>query len=275
MELRHLRYFVAVAEERSFSKAALRLHLAQPPLSMQIRALEEDLETELFDRGQRPVALTAAGEVFLQEARRLLADFEAARTIVKRTGAGEVGSLRVAFIPPLASDLLAEIIRLFRDRFPKVQVALAEMPSSMQAGALEAGEIDVGFMRHLTERDDFTYQVFGKLSWVLAVPAKHPLRRHRPVRWEHLRHEPLILLPSQLAPGFYDEFLAKCGRPHGALGEIQYANDMHTSLWLTSAGFGICPMIDFLRREHRAGLAFLELPPDTPIVTFAPSRTGE
>jgi len=267
-----LRYFVAVAEERSFSAAARRLHIAQPPLSMQIRTLEETVGTQLFDRGQRPVALTPSGAALLADARQILADVEAARTRARNTGAGKSGALKVAFITPLASELLANIIRLFRARYPKVDVTLAEMPSSLQSAALQRGEIDVGFLRRMPGVEAFEHIPVCKNRFVLAVPAKHSLRRRHQMRWEDLADVPLILLDLQVASGFYDEFLQKCGRSHIRLGEFQTASDMHTAFWMASAGFGVAPAIDFMKPETHRTLAFVDLPEDAPTVEVIMAR---
>ncbi|HVE16191.1 MAG TPA: LysR substrate-binding domain-containing protein [Chthoniobacterales bacterium] len=272
MELRHLRYFVAVAEELSFSKAARRLHIAQPPLSMQIRLLEETLGVPLFDRSQRPVALTPAGTAFLKDARKILSDIEAAQVRVRDTGGGEAGSLKVAFITPLASELLADIIRAFRARYPKVAVTLAEMPSSLQATALQRGEIDIGFLRRMPGVEVFVHEPVCQNRFMLAVPAKHPLRRRNPLRWQDLKDVPLILLDLQVASGFYDGFLQKCGRANLRPGEFQTASDMHTAFWMASAGFGVAPTIDFMRAETRGNLAFVDLPEDTPVVDVLMAR---
>lgn len=272
MEFRHLNYFVAVAEESSFSKAARRLHIAQPPLSMQIRALEEILGAQLFDRSQRPITLTPAGAAFLQDARRILTDIAATRVRVRNTGDGEVGTLKVAFITPLASELLADIIRAFRARFPKVDVTLAEMPSSLQMAALQRDEIDIGFLRKMPGVEIFVHEPVCKNRFVLAVPSKHPIRRRHPLRWEDLEDAPLILIDLHVASGFYDEFLQKCGRANLRPGEFQTASDMHTAFWMASAGFGVAPTIDFMRAETRGNLAFVDLPKDAPVVDVLMAR---
>lgn len=274
MDLRHLRYFVAVAEERSFSRAADRLRIAQPPLSMQVRALEEELGAPLFDRSRRPIALTAAGATFYRDARQVLADIDAAKDRARKAGGGEVGALRVAFIPPVAGDLLAEVLRTFRERYPKVEVTLSERHSSEQVGAIERGEVDVGFLRRAAAGENFQYEPVCKNRMVLAVPAKHPLRRQKPLRWEHLREEPLVMLSPQFSPGFYDDFLRKCGRSDLSGSTVQLTDEIHTVFWLVSAGFGVSPVIDLLRREARKDLAFIDLPADAPRIEIVMARSA-
>jgi DNA-binding transcriptional LysR family regulator len=273
MDLRHLRYFVAVAEERNFSRAAARLRIAQPPLSMQVRALEEELGAPLFDRSRRPIELTAAGAVFYRDVRKVLADIDAAQERARKAGGGEIGSLRVAFIPPVAGDLLAEVLRTFREHYPKIEVTLSEKHSSEQVGAIERGEVDVGFLRRSAGGQNFQYEPVCKNRMVLAVPARHSLRRQKPIRWEHLRNEPLVMLSAQFSPGFYDDFLRKCGRSDLSGSNIQLTDEIHTVFWLVSAGFGVSPVIDLLRREARKDLVFIDLPDDAPQVEIVMARS--
>jgi len=263
MELRHLRYFVAVAEERSFSAAAKRLRIAQPPLSMQIRGIEERLGVELFDRSQRPVALTPAGLAFLEDARRILGDMQETQLRVSRFGQGEAGLLRIAFISPLADDLLADIIRRFRARFPGVELDLSEMASSRQAAALAQKQIDIGFMRRSTASEAFRCRPVRECQLKLAVPLRHPFRSRRRVGWPDLRGEPLVMLDPRTAIGFYDEFLQKCGRTLQD-GAYQLAGDIHTAFWMVAAGFGVSPTIDSYGNRRQRNIAFIDLPPDAP-----------
>src|SRR5262249_30235111 len=147
MELRHLRYFVAVAEELHFGRAAARLHLAQPALSRQIRSLEEEVGLRVLERDRRRVALTAAGAVFLGEARFLLGHVDDAVEAARRADRGELGSLRIGYVPAVVTTGLPEIVRGFRKRFPGVDVRLQEMNPAMQVEALLGERVDVAFSR--------------------------------------------------------------------------------------------------------------------------------
>ena len=147
MELRHLRYFVAVAEELNFRRAAERLHLAQPALSSQIKALEEELDVRLFERTTRVVRLTQAGRLFLNEARGVLGAAAQAEQLARKAEHGIVGTLRVGVIAPAASPWLARALRHFHQRFPGVQLSLSEITSTEQLRRLRLGELDAGFLR--------------------------------------------------------------------------------------------------------------------------------
>src|SRR5215470_7289796 len=147
MELRHIRYFVTVAQELHFGRAAARVHIAQPSLSRQIRDLEAELGLQLFERNRRRVSLTAAGTTFFEEAQLLLARTADAVTAARAAARGERGRLRIAYIPSVVLGGLPEIIRSFRARLPGVEVQLEEMPPAQQIEALRAGRVDVGFAR--------------------------------------------------------------------------------------------------------------------------------
>ena len=147
MELRHLRYFVAVAEELHFRRAADRLHMSQPPLSQQIRALEEELGVTLLERTQRRVTLTAAGAAFYERAREILAAVEDASRLVKRVNRGEVGRLAVGFVGSAMYALVPEVLGTFASRYGEVALHLRELTTSAQLRQLESGQIDVGFIR--------------------------------------------------------------------------------------------------------------------------------
>jgi DNA-binding transcriptional LysR family regulator len=147
MQLRHLRYFVAVAEELHFGRAAARVHGAQPALSRQIRSLEEEMGLRLFERDRRRVALTAAGVAFLDEARFLLGHVERAVAAARRAERGELGLLRIGYVPAVVGTGLPEIVRAFRQRFPGVDVRLQEMNPALQVEGLLGKRVDVGFVR--------------------------------------------------------------------------------------------------------------------------------
>src|SRR5262245_19269778 len=147
MELRHLRYFLAVAEELHFGRAAARMHIVQPALSRQIRNLEDEIEVRLFERDRRRVVLTEAGGVFLDDVKRLLEQLESAVDAARRATRGERGTLRIAYVPAVAFTWLPEIVRAFRQRLPDVDVRLQETHPARQVQALLSGRVDVGFAR--------------------------------------------------------------------------------------------------------------------------------
>src|SRR5215471_11785360 len=177
MELRHLRYFLAVAEELHFSRAAARLGIAQPPLSQQIRQLEQELGVALFHRTNRRVEMTPAGRAFLDEVRRVFAQTELAVSTAQRAGRGEIGQLAIGFVPSADLDILPRVLRVWSTRFPAVGIGLHPLLPSAQTEALRDGRIQIGF-----------------------------------VRLSELRNDPMIMFPRHTAPGYYDFLLAACRR---------------------------------------------------------------
>jgi DNA-binding transcriptional LysR family regulator len=266
MELRHLRYFVTVAEELSFRRAAEKLHIAQPPLSAQIKALEQELQVRLFERTTRSVRLTPSGAVFLEEARAVLAATAHAERRAKDAEHGLAGTLRVGIIAPIANSWLAEILRRFRQQFPGVQLSLFELTSTEQLRRLRAGELDVGLLRPPVGFPELDYKVVGKSRQMLAVPAGHRLARKPSLSWADFHNEELVLISPSAQHGFYDAFFEECTKAGARPRPVQYANDVQTKLWLISAGFGIAPTIAATAEIKRPGLVFRPLPPGLPPV---------
>ena len=177
MELRHLRYFVAVAEELSFRRAAEKLHLAQPPLSAQIKSLEAELGVRLFERTTRSVSLTHAGRVLLEEARLVLGASVQAERRAKEAEHGLTGTLRVGMIAPAANAWLAGVLRVFRQRFPAVQLSLFDLTSPEQLRRLRANELDAGLLRPPIGFPELDYAFVEESRQVLALPAGHRLAK--------------------------------------------------------------------------------------------------
>src|SRR5436190_22521484 len=203
MELRHLRYFVAVAEELNFRRAAERLRLAQPALSAQIKSLEDELELRLLERTTRSVKLTHAGRVFLDEARAVLSAAARAEQRVKKAEHGLVGTLRVGVIAPAANAWLAGILRGFHQRFPGVQLSLFDLTSPEQLHRLHVGELDGGLLRPPVSFPELDHK-FVEESWqILAAPAGHRLVRKRRLEWADFEDEGLVMLHPNLQHGYY------------------------------------------------------------------------
>src|SRR5690349_18851649 len=204
MELRHLRYFVAVAEELSFRKAAEKLHMAQPPLSAQIKSLEEELHVRLFHRTTRSVQLTHSGRVFLAEARSVLAASDQAEQRVRDAEHGLAGTLRVGVIAPVTNAWLAAILRRFRRQFPGVQLSLFDLTSTEQLRRLRAQELDAGLLRPPVGFPELEYKFVGESRQVLAVPTGHKLARKKELRWEDFHDQEMVLIHPSAQHGFYD-----------------------------------------------------------------------
>jgi DNA-binding transcriptional LysR family regulator len=236
MELRHLRYFVAVAEHLSFRGAAERLHIAQPPLSAQIKALEGAMGVRLFVRTTRSVRLTHAGRVFLEEARAVLAAAQQAEERAREAERGLVGTLRVGLIAPAANARVAAILRRFRQQFPGVQLSLFDLTSTEQLRRLRALELDVGLLRPPVAFPELDYEFVAESRQALALPAGHRLARKARLSWQDFHNEELVLIHPSAQHGFYDAFFAECAKAGAKPRPVQYANDIQTKLWLVSAG---------------------------------------
>jgi len=269
MELRHLRYFVAVAEELSFRRAAERLRLSQPALSAQIRALEEELTVRLLDRNTRSVKLTHPGRGFLEDARHTLAAAARAQEGARSAGHGLSGTLRVGLIAPVANAWLAAILRRFLKRFPGVQLSLFDLASPVQLQRLRAGELDTALLRPPVGHADLDYRFVGEAQQALAAPEGHRLARQRTLTWKDFDGEGLVMMHPTMQHGYYDAFLAACAKAGAKPFPVQYANDIQTKMWLISAGFGIAPTTATLSEVKRPGLVFRPLPPGLPPVQTA------
>lgn len=209
-ELRQLRYFVAVAEELNFSRAARRLRMAQPPLSAAIRRLEAELGTELFRRSSREVTLTDAGRTLLAGARRTLAEAERAVSDAKRAGAGELGRLRIAFSWSERFQTLRSVAQVFRARYPDVDLLTEEMWNSKMIDALRSGAVDVAIALCPEISDGIAYRHVRSERAVAIVAATHPLATESEVDTAALAGDGIVLFPRELAPRLFDRFIAIC-----------------------------------------------------------------
>src|SRR3984885_731896 len=210
LELRHLRYFVAVAEELHFSRAAKRLHMAQPPLSQQIRKLEQYIGHPLFTRNSRTVALTQAGEMLLERSRYLLRRLEDDLETVRRVGRGEIGTLTIGFIGSAMLTVLPTLIGSYRRRFPKVDLRLRELTTSSLVDAIRQGAVDLGFLRDAGPTEGLMVEQVIAERFVVALAEAHPLASRKKLSLAELKGEPLILFARELGPMAWDKTIALC-----------------------------------------------------------------
>ncbi len=240
MELRQLRYFIAVAEELHFRRAAERLHISQPPLSQQIRALEDELGFELLTRSRRRVQLTPAGEAFLRDARVVLGELDGAVATARRIDAGQTGRLRVGFVGSALLSIVPGTVERFRASRPGVAIELRERSTVDQLRAVSAGVIDVGLVRPPIDDDgELRAQTVLRERTVAALPAGHALARLVRVPLARLAAEPLVLFPRDQAPGFHDLLIAALGSTGAGPRVVQYAPEMLTIIGLVAAGTGV------------------------------------
>lgn len=268
MELRHLRYFVAVAEELHFSRAAARLHIAQPPLSQQIRHLEHELGVALFTRTRRRVELTAAGRAFLDESRRMLEQVERAARIAQRVGGGEVGQLAIGFVPSADLDLLPRVLGVWHARFPDVELELQTMLPAAQVDALLGGAIQVGFVRMPVAARGLVVEPIESEPLVAVLPARHRLARRAEVAIADLAGDPILSFPRHVAPGYYDVIISAC-RAAGFTPRVIHPGSMQTNLALVSAGLGVSLLPASIRNLRRAGVVYRPMAAPVPVVDMA------
>ena len=270
IELRQLRYFVGVAEELHFGRAAARLHMTQPPLSQAIFALESLLETALFERNRRGVALTAAGLALLPEARRLLAQAGELPALVRRAALGETGKLVLAFVSSADYSVLPPSLRAYRAAYPHVQITLQEATSDLQLEGLLNGRIDVGLLiPPLPDkaRAELDYVAVLNEPLILASPADLPeLRGKREADLRKLPPLTLIIFPRPISPALYDHIFAVF-RAAGITPSIgQEAIQMQTIVSLVSAGMGIALVPQSVGNLRRPGVEYRPLVQATPLV---------
>ena len=266
MELRHLRYFVTVAEELHFGRAALRLAIVQPSLSQQIRQLEDELGFPLLYRTKRYVELTDAGKVFLVEARRVLAQVQEAKRTAQRAYRGEVGRLVVGYISSSTYDLLPLMLRVYRERFPAVDVALRELTTQEQLRALEEEYIHVGLLRLPINAPLINVEVVRREPIVCALPEHHPLAAHERIEVSLLANEPFVLQASQRGAGYYVQLMNLCLASGFTPNVIQEVTEMHTIVSLVAAGMGVSLVPLSAENIRSQGVVYRELE-GTPTLT--------
>ena len=242
MELRHLRYFVAIGEEENYRRAAQRLNVAQTALSTQIQDLEAELGFKLFDRLPRGVKLSAAGKLFLADARRILRDVNEAASRAARVARGQSGTLRVGFTENASwRGVVPESLRRFRKRQPDAELQLTPATSLEQIEAIRSGRLDAGFVFNMPKADTQLDQIAVALQRVeLAVPKRHPLIKLKNLRLQDLADAPFVWFPRQESPAFYDRLMHECFR--GGLKSpriVQEGLNEATILSLVSHGMGV------------------------------------
>ncbi|MFN6483834.1 MULTISPECIES: LysR family transcriptional regulator [unclassified Nostoc] len=269
MELRHLRYFVTLAEELHFGRAAERLHIAQPPLSQQIRQLEGELGFELFYRTKRKVQLTEAGQVFLDEVQQIMRQLQQAIQVGRQTSRGEVGELVVGFVSSAAYNILPIILRIFRSCVPGVSIELHELTTDQQLEWLREGRMDVGLLRPPIEENRFSCETIFQESLMVALPEAHLLASQSNVCLTSLANEPFILFPRILAPGLYDLIISLCQQAGFSPKVAQEAIQMQTIVSLVAAEMGVAIVPASLQNLQRIGVVYKTLEEPTPKVGIA------
>ena len=260
MELRQLRYFVAIAEEGNFSRAAERLHVSQPPLSTQIKSLEDELGVRLFERNNRGVSLTAAGLVFFEETRTVLARLEHAKNQALRADRGDLGMLSIGFVSIADYGILPPALKHFRAGFPSVEVQLHELTTDAQIRELRAARLDLGIGLAPVDESDLMFERLLCEELVLAAPSGHPAAKGAgAIDLRALSKDSFIVPPRDIAPGLYDLTISHC-RSFGFAPRItQHARQMQTVIGLVSCGMGVALVPASVRNLKRTGVQYRQL----------------
>lgn len=272
MELRHLRYFVTVVREGSFTRAAKRLNIAQPPLSRQIQQLEGSLNVMLLERHGRPLQPTDAGRFFYEHALHILDRIEVLTTMTKRLGQLERGRFGVGFVGSTLYGALPDLVRRFRAAYPELRVELLELTSVQQVDALKDGRIDVGFGRLPIDDPVVRRDTLREEPLMAALPIGHHLLDHLgSLRLADLTGEPLILYPKEPRPSYADQVLAlyqSCGlEPY----DVHEVSGLQTALGLVAAGEGVCIVPEAVQRLRRDDVMYRRLDEElavSPIIMF-------
>ncbi|RSO11753.1 LysR family transcriptional regulator [Streptomyces sp. WAC 06783] len=263
LPLPQLHAFVVLAEELHFGHAAARLGIAQPPLSQQIRRLEDKVGHALFSRRPGQVALTPAGRELLPAARRALADLASGLAAARAIGSGRAGRLRIGFAASLALTVLPGLLHTFRQRFPDVHLDIQEMTTAPQIAALRDKTIDIGLVREPSPEPDLGFKTVLREPFVAVLPAAHPLAAQRTVKLADLADLPFVLLPRAVGPQLYDQITGLCVGAGFTPRISQHAVEWQTVCALVKTGLGVSLAPASIRRIRLEGVAFRTIAPDT------------
>jgi DNA-binding transcriptional LysR family regulator len=270
VELRHLRYFIAVAEECHFGRAADRLHIAQPPLSQQIKQLENELGVVLLNRTTRRVELTPAGRVYLQRAREVIASVDAAGVEAGRVAAGEIGRVAIGFTGSATYELLPRLARVLRDDFPGIVLDLkGEMLTPRQVEALLDRSLDLGFLRPPVGAAGLDVRVLRREPLIAVLPEAHPLASRESVRLADLRDEPFVSYLSQHRSVVYDAVFEACQRVGFSPVQVQEVAETSTLVAFVAGGIGVALVPASVQHLKITGAVFRPLAGTTAEVALA------
>lgn len=260
MELRHLRYFVAVAEELHFRKAAEKLHIVQPALSKQISALEAELGLRLLDRDRRHVTLTEAGRTFLDEAIAILSLAAAAKERATSVGEGRVGHLNIGFIQPALASVIPRALRRFRETYPDVRIRLAELTSRQVLEQLTSGQVHCAVTRLPVEpRQGIRYEPISQERVMLSVPEGHKLAGEESVELVDIEREDLILIDRRVEPQLHDYYLAACNEAGFSPRVAHEVSSTWVATGLVASGLGVGFAPESAMRAPQRGVEFVPI----------------
>ncbi|MGE7926607.1 LysR substrate-binding domain-containing protein [Lysinibacillus xylanilyticus] len=266
MDIRKMRYFMMVAEELNFSRAAERLRMAQPPLSQEIRKLEEELGVQLFHRTKRMVELTDAGRIFLEGSQQTLLQLERTIKETQLAAEGKIGSLIIGFVD--STEIVIEVLNKFRERFPKIQLILREMTTEQQLKALYEKQIHIGFIRSKLDNGILTSEVCSEESLRLVLHQDHPFASLPEIPLRLLIDEPFILFPRHMGPSFYDLIISYFWDHGVSLNVVQEAIQMQTIVNLVATGMGVSVVPSSVESYKHPGVIYKKIQETTPKVNL-------
>lgn len=274
MDLRHYRYFIAVAEELNFTRASMRLNIAQPPLSQQIRILEKQLGVVLFRRTKRLVELTDAGKVFLREARLVLAQAQHSVEAVRRAARGEIGELSIGFVPTADLKILPRILPLFKSEFPNVALSVHCLTSNIQLERLRMSQIDVGIIVEPIELDldaeGFKSERILRDPFVAVLPKSSPFAALERISLRELANEPFVLYRREIAPAYHDQIIMGMFRQARFSPKLSQASDhVQTIVGLVASGLGVSLLPQSVTSIGRSDVVYRKLKPPLGFSTSA------
>lgn len=260
LEFRQLRQFVVLAQELNYRRAAIKLHMSQPPLSVSIQQLERTVGTALLERSRQHVKLTAAGAVFYKDAVKILSQTLHAVERAQRAADGMVGTLRLSFVPSATLDLLPDLLKKFQLEYPTVQLNLSGDVTGRQIKALRRGDTDLAIVvPPLQDPKDLVVSLLREEKFVLAIPDDHPLAQRKSVRIKELASERFISFPSNEGPGFVSALLGACQNAGFLPKVVQEAGQMQTILTLVSGGVGIALVPAAMKTIRMRNVAFVDV----------------
>lgn len=266
MDIRKMRYFITVAEELNFSRAAERLMMAQPPLSQEIRKLEEELGVQLFHRTKRMVELTDAGKIFLEGARQTLLQVDRTIKETQLADEGKIGHLIIGFVD--STETVIDILKKFRERFPRIQLILREMTTDQQIKALYEKQIHIGFIRSKQNNEILVSEVCSEECLKLVLHEEHSLVSLRNISIKSLVDEPFILFPRHFGTNFYDLIISYFWEHGVSLNIVQEAIQMQTIVNLVAAGMGNSVVPSSVESYKKSGVMYKDIQENTPKINL-------
>lgn len=259
MDLRHLNYFLVLAEELHFGRAAERLHISQPPLTRMIKQIENDLGVLLFERTKRSVLLTPAGAELLQNAKQMVLQMNTVKKRLAIHAKGETGTLKIGYVGAVMHSGLPALLSAFAKNFPHINLQFEEQPNNILLHGLNNGTLDVAFVRTWLHPETLLEKLILSEPFVVVVPANHPLSKKNKIAVKELKNETFITFTRECGPTIFDSFLAICSKAGFTPHIVHHASQLNSVLRLVESGFGISLLPGNIEMGYKLKLKFIPL----------------